>query len=49
MASFKAMRVSERAFDVVVVGAGAAGLAAAGDLSRAGVRVVLLEARSRLG
>lgn len=49
MASFKAMRVSERAFDVVVVGAGAAGLAAAGDLSRAGLRVVLLEARSRLG
>jgi monoamine oxidase len=38
-----------RRLDVVIVGAGAAGLAAAGDLSQAGLRVVLLEARARLG
>ena len=36
-------------YDVVVIGAGAAGLAAAGDLSRAGLKVTILEARSRLG
>ncbi|HSY21764.1 MAG TPA: NAD(P)/FAD-dependent oxidoreductase [Polyangiaceae bacterium] len=35
--------------DVIVVGAGAAGLAAARDLTRAGLRVLLLEARDRLG
>ena len=35
--------------DVAVVGAGAAGLAAAGDLSRAGRSVVVLEARDRIG
>ncbi len=35
--------------DVIVVGAGAAGLAAARDLSVAGFDVVLLEARNRLG
>jgi len=37
------------AFDVVIIGAGAAGLAAARDCSAAGKRVCLLEARERLG
>jgi monoamine oxidase len=36
-------------FDVVIVGAGAAGLAALGRLSAAGLSVVALEARSRPG
>ncbi|MEA2336174.1 MAG: hypothetical protein QOE82_181 [Thermoanaerobaculia bacterium] len=36
-------------FDVIVVGAGAAGLAAARDLSAAGKRVCVLEARERIG
>ena len=36
-------------YDVVVVGAGAAGLAAAAELSRAGASVVVLEARPRIG
>jgi monoamine oxidase len=35
--------------DVVVIGGGAAGLAAADQLARRGKRVLLLEARSRLG
>jgi monoamine oxidase len=35
--------------DVIVIGAGAAGLAATGMLSRAGVRTLLLEARDRVG
>ncbi len=35
--------------DVVIVGAGAAGLAAAGHLAAAGVRVAVLEARDRIG
>src|SRR5579864_3079868 len=36
-------------YDVAVIGAGAAGLAAAGKLSDAGVRVLLVEARDRIG
>jgi len=36
-------------FDVVVIGAGAAGLAAVRDLSQAGLRLALLEARPRVG
>lgn len=36
-------------FDVVIIGAGAAGLAAARDLSQAGLRLALLEARPRIG
>jgi monoamine oxidase len=35
--------------DVLVIGAGAAGLAAAGELSRAGRKVTILEARPRIG
>lgn len=35
--------------DVAIVGAGAAGLAAARDLARAGCRIAILEARGRIG
>ena len=35
--------------DVLVLGAGAAGLAAARDLSQAGLRVTVVEARARIG
>src|SRR5256885_13087440 len=35
--------------DVLIIGAGAAGLAAALDLSRAGCKVIVLEARDRIG
>ena len=37
------------ASDIVVIGAGAAGLSAAIELSRAGLRVEILEARDRIG
>ena len=37
------------AADVLIIGGGAAGLAAAGQLTRAGLRIMLLEARDRLG
>lgn len=36
-------------FDTIVVGAGAAGLAAARELASSGLRVVILEARNRVG
>src|SRR5665213_3429974 len=35
--------------DVLIIGAGVAGLAAAGELARAGLCVAILEARNRLG
>ncbi len=36
-------------FDVIVIGAGAAGLSAAVELQKSGLRVVCLEARNRIG
>jgi len=36
-------------FDVLIIGAGAAGLAAAAELARAGTSALLLEARDRIG
>ena len=42
------LRADER-FDVVVIGAGAAGLAAAWDIARGGRKVLVLEARDRVG
>jgi monoamine oxidase len=41
--------VKSRRFDVVIIGAGAAGLAAAMRLSAAGRKVVIVEARDRIG
>ena len=41
--------LSEHAYDVIVIGAGAAGLAAADMLARSGREVLLLEARDRIG
>lgn len=40
---------NSNSFDVIVVGAGVAGLTAARDLARAGQRVAILEARGRIG
>ncbi len=37
------------AFDVLILGAGVAGLAAAGELARAGLNIAVLEARDRIG
>lgn len=39
----------DHAASVIVIGAGVAGLAAAGRLARAGVQVTILEARNRIG
>jgi monoamine oxidase len=41
--------MADRLWDVVIVGAGAAGLAAAEDLTRAGLSIALVEARARIG
>lgn len=41
--------MSNRTYDVIVIGAGAAGLAAADELARAGRSALLLEARERVG
>ena len=43
------MRRDRKRVDVLVLGAGAAGLAAARDLSHAGLRVTIIEARPRVG
>jgi glycine/D-amino acid oxidase-like deaminating enzyme len=42
-------RIARRKLDAVVIGAGAAGLAAARDLPAAGPSVVVIEARDRIG
>jgi monoamine oxidase len=41
--------MSQAAWDVIVIGAGAAGLAAAADLAESGMRVLILEGRERIG
>jgi monoamine oxidase len=41
--------LSTQSADVLIIGAGAAGLAAAQDLSAGGLRVIVLEARDRIG
>jgi monoamine oxidase len=40
---------SREQYEVIIVGAGAAGLAAARELSRAGIKPLILEARDRIG
>lgn len=47
--SFSAQTANDTSFDVVVIGAGVAGLTAARLLTQAGKRVVVLEARDRIG
>jgi len=42
-------RITHKPTDVLVIGAGAAGLAAARELSHAGVRAIVIEARRRVG
>jgi monoamine oxidase len=42
-------RPHENPSDVIVIGAGASGLAAAAELARAGLSVLILEARERIG
>lgn len=42
-------RVTKADFDVVIIGAGAAGLAALRQLTRAGLKTLCLEARDRIG
>src|SRR4051812_14710128 len=42
-------RVADKAADVLIIGAGVAGLCAASELARAGLRVEVLEARDRIG
>ena len=44
-----ASQIPEERYDVAVIGAGAAGLAAAAELAAAGRSVLLLEARERIG
>ena len=43
------MTADRKRVDTLVLGAGAAGLAAARDLSQAGLRVTVIEARPRIG
>ena len=43
------MAADDKGADVIVIGAGAAGLAAARDLARRSLRVIVLEARDRIG
>src|SRR5436309_14088448 len=46
---FQVMPRDRKHVDVLIVGAGAAGLAAARDLSHAGLTVTIIEARPRVG
>src|SRR2546423_11962776 len=43
------MTTARKRVDTLVLGAGAAGLAAARDLSHAGLRITVVEARPRIG